>query len=548
MRDQFSNHYEDLLDGGYDCVDRIVLNAYFPMGVSEGGFRSWWRLLNGSDQDLDNAHLMRMAGRFSRRLRAWAEAHQIPVVDCTVGERKHEIAEEYLSTHELRPGLFMILVFRSPALVWDVQRTGAGKIGNIESKTPWPYVNHYHFQILDPEWGHITIKMSGHPPFGAQVMLNGHEYVACKAKQKNIDFTKEGNCFTHTADPAGLATVADTLSEERTIGRLSQLCERWIYSTCLLFALDLEEQRRSGFRYQYSIYQVEYSRNLQFQTGAEMEQVFQSLIDRTRAPLHLAQVKTIFGTKKRPCRRKLQHGRYEVAVETPAYNLTVFKVHYGKLTLKIYTKGERVLRIEVMVHNTKELACGRSLPNFCKIVQLLRGMLERFLDRLHFMDVCFIADDTLEKLPLASRVGKTKVGGVDFNRPRMRAVANAVLALATSPKGFTASQLAQKVSTLSHLPPSPYGPRHAAYDLKKLRSKKLVDKIESSHRYQPTRQGLRALTALLVLRDKVIKPLLASSCQLKRGPKPKNATPIDHHYHRLQVDMRNLFQDLGIAA
>jgi hypothetical protein len=84
--------------------------------------------------------------------------------------------------------------------------------------------------------------------------------------------------------------VADTLSEERTIWRLSQLCERWIYSACLLCALDLEEQRRSEFRYQYSIYQVEYSRNLQFQTGGEMEPVFQSRIDRKRAPLDLAGV------------------------------------------------------------------------------------------------------------------------------------------------------------------------------------------------------------------------------------------------------------------
>jgi hypothetical protein len=73
------------------------------------------------------------------------------------------------------------------------------------------------------------------------------------------------------------------------------------------------------------------------------------------------------------------------------------------------------------------------LPNFGKIVQLLRGMLVRFLNVLHSIDVCFIADDTLEKLPTASRVGKTKVGGVDFNRPRMRAVAHAVTALATSP-------------------------------------------------------------------------------------------------------------------
>ena len=59
-----------------------------------------------------------------------------------------------------------------------------------------PYVNHYSFHILDPDWGHLTIKISGHPPFPAQVILNGHEYVACQARKAGIAFTKEGNCFT----------------------------------------------------------------------------------------------------------------------------------------------------------------------------------------------------------------------------------------------------------------------------------------------------------------------------------------------------------------
>jgi hypothetical protein len=58
----------------------------------------------------------------------------------------------------------------------------------------------------------------------------------------------QGN--VHTADGAGLAKVADTLSEPETEGRLRQLGNRWIYSTCLIFGLDLEEQERSGFQYQ----------------------------------------------------------------------------------------------------------------------------------------------------------------------------------------------------------------------------------------------------------------------------------------------------------
>ncbi|MDQ6673205.1 MAG: hypothetical protein M3069_21105, partial [Chloroflexota bacterium] len=81
----------------------------------------------------------------------------------------------------------------------------------------------------------------------------------------------EGNCFTQITDAARLASIADTLADKRTIERLNQVCERWIYSTCLCFALDNEEQERTGFHYAYSIYQAEYSRNLLFQRGAQME-------------------------------------------------------------------------------------------------------------------------------------------------------------------------------------------------------------------------------------------------------------------------------------
>ena len=94
----------------------------------------------------------------------------------------------------------------------------------------------------------------------------------------------------------------------------------------------------------------------------------------------------------------------------------------------------------------------------------------------------------------------------------------------------------------------PAAPRQAAYDLKKLRGKSLVEKIGSSHRYQATRTRLRAMAALVILRDKVIQPLLANSCQLKRGPKPNNATVLDQHYERLQVGMQGLFAEIGIAA
>lgn len=65
MPDQLSALYSEFLEGGYDCVDRVVCNAYFSMGQSGGGFRMWWRELYGSDEDLDINR--RFGGRGSTR-------------------------------------------------------------------------------------------------------------------------------------------------------------------------------------------------------------------------------------------------------------------------------------------------------------------------------------------------------------------------------------------------------------------------------------------------------------------------------------------------
>ena len=37
-------------------------------------------------------------------------------------------------------------------------------------------------------------------------------------------------------------------------------------------------------------------------------------------------------------------------IARPAYDLTIFKIHFGLLTVKAYTKGERVLRLEAITH------------------------------------------------------------------------------------------------------------------------------------------------------------------------------------------------------
>lgn len=548
--DELSSYYAELLEGSYDCVDRVVLNAYFPMGQTGGGLRTWWRQLHGSDANLNNDQLRDMAGTLSRRLRAYCARHQVPLIDAEAGQRKHELAEEHLPKDPKFRGLFLVITGNAPAPVWEVKRNAQNQIIEVQHRRRWPYVKHYYFHLIDGEWGHVTLRMCGYPPFGTQVILNGHEWVERQAVRQNVTVAKSGNCFVEGSDFAQVNRLAALLQRESAIGKLAAVCERWIYSSALCFALTREEQRRSRFQYQYSVFQLELSRNLLFARGGTMEEVYQKLIDRTRQPLELEHLKTIFGFRHRP-RQKLKRGGRgpEVAKEVQAhgYDLTVFKVRWGNLTLKIYDKGGRVLRVEVVVHNAKELRCGKVLEKLPVLLERMSGMLVRFLNTVQVAHVSFLDQGAFERWAQPSTRGTRRLAGIDLNKARNRHVVDAVVGLATQPEGFSLAELAEAVRARTGWGPKRYSVRQAAYDLAKLRGKKLATRKDPSRRYVSDPSGVRTMCAYLLLREKVIKPLLAGVVRATGRP-PKVLSPLDQHYVNLREELNRTFETIGLAA
>lgn len=492
-RDKLSEHYESILEDSYDCVDRIVLNAYCPMLLGGGGLRYWWRRLKGDDRTLDNNHLMRIAGRFSRRVKAWCQAGDIPLIYFKTGQRKDETAKALIPDDPKFTGIFAIFVSRAPCLLWQVKRFGKGGI-DVRRQEQTSLVNHYYFHLIDKQWGHIQIRMCAHPPFSTQIILNGHEWVARRPAVVKSGFEKQGNCFTQYPDGQALTRHADTCTYK---GRLEKVCARWFYQ-CLWFALDYAEQQRTQVQFQYAIYQVEYSRNLLFQRGRFLDQVYQSIIDLTRSKLDLPRLKTIFGYKYRPYHQKKRACRSsapEVRIETPDYNLTIFKIHFGKLTVKLYDKGERTLRAEVVVHNAKALKCKRSVSNFRQIVDKLKCIINSFLDNLLYIHVAMIDQWNLSHLAAPSKKGKNRRAGINIAQPRMQDVMQSILALSIQPHGYAARDLAQRMQLIGW---KDYQPRQAAYDLRKLRDKGLVKKL-GARKYVNTPMGIQYIIALMAL-------------------------------------------------
>lgn len=545
--DDFTTYYAELLEGRYDCVDRMVLNAYFSMGQTGGGLRCWWRDLHGDDSTLDDKHLTEMAGTFSRRVSAYCDKHGIPLIEAQAGDRKHELAQAHVPDDPEFQGLFLIITGKAPAPLWEIKHNAKGQIIEVRHRKTWPHVKHYYFHLIDAQWGHITIRMCGYPPFGAQIILNGHEWVEREAHKHDIRVAKSSNCFIEGSDFEAVDRMAATLQGEATATRLHEVCERWIYSTCLCFALTLEEQQRSRFIYQYSVFQLELSRNLLFQRGDSMDEMYQKLIDRTRQELDIDQLKTLFGHTHRP-HNKARRGRapeLSKAVNSPSYDLTVFKVKWGNLALKIYDKGERVLRVEVVVHNAKELRCGKVLEKLPILLERMGAMLTRFLDTVQVAHISFLDQGAFEQWSEPTTLGSRRLAGINLDNARNRHVIGAVVGLSTEPDGFTLSQLAENIRARSG--DETYSTRNAAYDLTKLRGKTLVRRRKKSRRYEADPSAVRTMCAYLILREQVIKPVLAGTCH-RCGRPPKTVHPLDQHYMNLRLELEKTFETLGLAA
>jgi hypothetical protein len=143
------------------------------------------------------------------------------------------------------------------------------------------------------------------------------------------------------------------------------------------------------------------------------------VVDRTRSRLDIPKVRTLFGSRGRPHRKPGYElsPRQAVVIEKPRWNLTIFKVRFGLLTLKGYTKGERVLRFEAIVHNTKQLGLGRTLDRFAQITTRLTGMLDRFTSMLDCVEIGFLPDGILDQLRAPSQLGATRIGGSTSTDP-----------------------------------------------------------------------------------------------------------------------------------
>jgi hypothetical protein len=518
--DDFARDYAEDLEGVCDCSDRMVFWCYEPHLMNGGGMRVFWRRLHdGDDSTMTTEHLADMAGDMSRRLRAYCGKHQIPVIDASKGERKCDDSKEYLPQDPKFSGLFLAICSLAEAPIWEVDRSSvSGKIINIHHPKSWRRVRYWFFHIMDRDWGHVTLRMCAHPPFTTMLILNGHEWLRRQAEKKKIDHVMDGNCFIEGSDLEKIGRLGECLLESTP--DIKKLADRWLYS-CLAFALPTQQQQLAEFHYEYSSFQIEYSRDYIFSRGSTLDEIYGSMTEHARTRLGLEQMKTIFGFKQRPRKAPvIQVARSRGA--DGVYNLTTVTLTWGGIKLKLYDKSARLLRAEVTVNNAKALHLKRQLENLPAIFARLGEILGSFMDHMQALDRVFIGPSVATEWSQPHQLGSTRIAGLNLNQARIRTVLQVLPRLSTAPDGFNVTDLVDAV----HAEGRPgYNRQQARYDLRKLRGAGLIGCPPHRRKYLMKAPKARQVAGYFLLQDRLIKPLLTA---MEKPPtKPRKANRME---------------------
>jgi len=520
-----------------ECIDRMYCNVYQPRLQHVGGVVGYVRHHLGLPVP-STVPLGAISDRFIKQVHAFAATHQVPWVDFVKGQRKDDVMHDQLAVFEASGRTEGVLsggraqekttVFRTEkrrnatghSYPWIVQTTGM--------------VNHFYFYCVDADFGPFFLKFCSYFPYTAKLCFNGHHWAQRQAAKAGIGFTAMDNAFAAVDDPAAVQAICDRFGP----GHIQALLDKWLGRLPDPFTPD---DRADGFDYQISILQAEFSLTQMLDapvTGRVFfEHVIRDNLDIGRAD----QIGLIFNRRIHHGRKRSTPSRFRTRVITDGVTPSLH-AEYKHTTVKQYHKEGRALRTETTINNPGDFRLRKGLVNLSALRKIGFSANRRLLgvQRLDHDPIAGTAALHEVTDPVLTAHG-SRVPGLPIGKPRSHALFSALLTFRTQLDGFTNRDLRQLTGQLRGIDPDTISAGQATYDLRRLRTHHLIEKIPHSHRYRVTDTGLRTAMLLTRVHDRYLPTALATQL----GPSHNRLKAASDSYQRA---LDQLARQNGLAA
>jgi hypothetical protein len=517
-----------------ECIDRMYLNVYVPqLQYATGLVRYIHRQLG--KPVASTAALAPVSEAFTRAVRAFAADQLIPWVDFARGQRKDDVAHQYLAAFTGTGGVLFIgrAQEKVPLFRTRKRRRADG------SSCPWiaaetGVVNQYYCYCVDEDFGPFFLKFCSYFPFNAKLCLNGNEWAKRQAARAGIGFVPLDNAFAAVDDVPALQAICHALGP----AQIDALLRKWLARLPHPFS---PAGRAAGYRYDISILQAEFSLTQMLDKPVSGRMFFEQVI---RDNLDLGRpdrISLIFGRSIYRGRKNHTPGVFATRVVTDGVTPSLH-VLYQHAQIKQYHKLGQALRTETTINQTTDFGLGKRLTNLPALRQIGYTANRRLLGVQRLSHDPITGAEALHATcdPVIRGDG-TRIAGLRLTGPRAQALLHILLIFRLHTAGFASKDLRELLAESLGRPAGTITASQATYDLRRLRAHGLIERIPRTHRYQVTTAGLTTAMFLARVHDRILQAAMAALHTTA-------PTALRHADRAYQAAMDDLTRTAGIAV
>jgi hypothetical protein len=467
-----------------ESIDRMYLNVYQPRLQHVEGVVQFLRSHRGHPI-ASSALLEPISRAFVAALYRFAAERHVPVVEFAKGQRKDDVAREFLADFDGPEGVLFVGRAQEKAPVFRTEKRHSPLTG---ASYPWivkttAMVNHFYVYAVDADFGPFFIKFCSYFPYNSKLCINGNEWAKHQAAQADIRFEELDNGFASCDAPGRLQRICDRLDP----ARIDRLARKWL--RFLPHPFDATD-RRAGYRYDISILQAEFSLTQMLDRPASGRMFFDTVIRENLDVGRPDRVSLIFDRRILNGRKVRTQSRFRTRVVTQGVTPSLH-VEYKHTKIKQYHKEGRALRTETTINDTRDFSIGKRLCNLPALREVGFSANRRLLDCQTISHDPIIGDVVFNHITQPTVIDGQRVAGLRFGDRRVHALLGAIVIHRLGPAGFSNRGLKALVAELLGVNASHMSPGMITYDLRRLRLHRLIERIPHTHRYRPTTLGWR---------------------------------------------------------
>jgi hypothetical protein len=527
----------------YTAWDRIVLNGYLERLQRPENLVHFFREVVGAPAVTPEVLLSR-----TKPYRAWvaryAAAHRIPMVAAPPGQRKEDVVAPYYRQFRGEAGVVAILTSTESG------RTFVSATPRYPPPSQDPHYRllyrgrkrflHYYFYVLDPILGPMSLRVATFLPFTLACFLNGHSFLAQELTRQGVAFRKDDNAFLAVADVAALEAASARLTPRL----IAQRCEYWARRLAPPGTVFSAAERAAvSLRYRYSVAQIELATDVVFKRTAPLRALFR----------RATEVGVLLGGADRTTHlfgRRITHryrGKLQTVLDRRNEGQPILRSYYRSSFVKQYEKGDRLLRTETCLNNTYDLGIGRRLEHLPELRERMLATNTRYLDAQAEVLASTVDAGALAALARPVVIGRRRVPGLKLEDDRVLRLLEGLLHPGTFVADWTTREVHARLLARHRLTADDYRLGQLRYDLGKLRSHGLVERLGTSRRYRLTARGLKLGVLLVKLRTRLLGPLVSLATDSSPRRLSRHPSAVEAAFRQVDGALDKLCDTLGLT-